>query len=205
MKSTLTRTLAGLVAGGLAFALPQMAAGQQQPPTNGWYKVCSKQEENEICNVTFQSVAPTGQLLTGISLLQVRGEVNRQKFQVTVPPSRLIPPGVTVQVDDGQAARMNYLVCFPQRCIAEAELDQATVDRLKGGAEMTVTSVNFQNKPNPIKVTLSGFTAAYEGPPLKQDELEARQRQLQEELRAKAEEQRRKLQEAQSKAKEGTN
>ncbi|MGI9400262.1 MAG: invasion associated locus B family protein, partial [Rhizobiaceae bacterium] len=76
---------------------------------------------------------------------------------------------------------------------------------LKGGGELTLTSTNFQGKPNPIKVTLSGFTAAFDGPPLKQDQLEARQRQLQEELRKKAEEQRQRLQEEQNKAKESTN
>jgi invasion protein IalB len=126
------------------------AQQQQQPPTNGWYKVCSKQEENDICNVTFQSMAPTGQLVTAISL------------------------------------------------------SQELVDRMKSGGQMTVTSTNFQAKPNPVAITLAGFTAAFDGEPLKQDELEARQRQLQEELQQKAEEQRRKLQEAQSKAKQGT-
>ena len=48
---------------------------------------------------------------------------------------------------------------------------------------MTIISTNVQNKPNPIKVTLKGFTAAYDGPPLKQDELQSKQKELQEELR----------------------
>lgn len=206
MKNKTQGSVAGVAAGAVllaaTLAIPQPAFSQQQPPSNGWYKVCSKQEENDICNVTFQSVAPTGQLLTAISLLQIRGKINGQKFQATVPPGRLIPPGIKVRIDDGKETALPYLVCFPQRCVAEGELDQALVDGLKNGGRMIVTSVNFQNKPNPIEITLEGFTAAYDGEPLKQDELEARQRQLQEELRAKAEEQRRKLQEAQSKAKE---
>jgi invasion protein IalB len=180
------------------------AQQQQQPPTNGWYKVCSKQEENDICNVTFQSMAPTGQLVTAISLLQVKGNINGQKFQVTVPPGRLLPSGIKVRIDENEGFTLPYLVCFPQRCIAEANLSQELVDRMKSGGQMTVTSTNFQAKPNPVAITLAGFTAAFDGEPLKQDELEARQRQLQEELQQKAEEQRRKLQEAQSKAKQGT-
>ena len=66
---------------------------------------------------------------------------------------------------------------------------------------MVVASTNVQNRENPINVTLSGFTAAYDGPPMRQEELANRQRELQEELRRKAEEARKKLQEAQDNAK----
>ena len=69
-KTLFSRTL-GLATGAIALsatASVQYAEAQQQPPTNGWFKVCSKQEDNDICNVQFRSVAPTGQLVTGISL-----------------------------------------------------------------------------------------------------------------------------------------
>jgi invasion protein IalB len=180
-------------------------AQQQQPPANNWYKVCSKQEDNDICNVQFQLVASTGQLVTAVSLLEIKGKITGRKFQVTVPPGRVIPPGIKLQIDDGKELGMPYAVCFPQRCVAEVQLDDKFVTSLKAGKDLTLTSINFQGKPNPVKVTLSGFTAAFDGPPLKQDELEERQRQLQEELRRKAEEQRRRIQEEQTKAKQGTN
>jgi invasion protein IalB len=198
---------AGTLAAVFTFAgtISSVYAQQQQPPTNGWYKVCSKQEETDICNVSFQAVASTGQLLTAVSLLEIRGKENLKKLQVTVPPSRAIPPGINVKVDDKSEVKMPYIYCFPQRCIAAIDYDDTVISLLKSGGEMLVTSTNYQNKANPIKVTLNGFTAAYDGEPLKQDELEARQRKLQEELQAKAEEQRRKLQEEQEKAKQGTN
>lgn len=184
-------------------AIAPGAASAQQPPRNGWYKVCAKQEENDICNVQFQSVANTGQLLTAISLLEVKGKINRKTLQVTVPTGRLIPPGIKLKVDDKQDVTLPYFVCVPQSCIAEVVLDDAIVAVFKSGKGMTVTSTNFRNEPNPVQITLEGFTAAFDGPPLKQDELEARQRELQEELRKKAEEQRKKLQEEQEKAKSG--
>ena len=179
------------------------AAFAQQPPRNGWFKVCAKQEENDICNVQFQSVANTGQLITGISLLEIKGKVNRKSMQVTVPTGRFIPAGIKLKVDDGKEVTLPYFICVPQSCIAEVPLDDTIITMFKGGGKLTATSTNFQNKPNPVEITLQGFTAAYDGPPLKQDELEARQRQLQEELRKKAEERRKKLQEEQEKAKAG--
>lgn len=187
----------------LAGAAPPAEA--QQPPTNGWFKVCAKQEDNDICNVQFQSVANTGQLVTAISLLEITGKINRKSLQVTVPTGRLIGPGIKLRVDDKKELTLPYFVCVPQTCIAEVPLDDALVAMFKGGNMLTATSTNFQNRPNPVQITLEGFTAAFDGAPLQQDELQARQRQLQEELRKKAEDQRKRLQEEQEKAKAAGN
>lgn len=205
-KTLFSRTL-GLAMGAIALsatASVQYAEAQQQPPTNGWFKVCSKQEDNDICNVQFRSVAPTGQLVTGISLAEIKGKINRKVFQVQVPSSRFIPAGVKVKVDDGKEVTVPYAFCFPQACMAEVTLEDGIVEMLKGGGTMVVTSTNFQSKANPVEITLAGFTAAYDGDPLKQDELQERQRKLQEELQSKAEEQRKKLQEMQEKAKQAS-
>jgi invasion protein IalB len=200
------------VAAMLSIALATVFAGAaanlaqaQQPPRNGWYKVCTKQEENDICNVQFQSVAGTGQVVTSIQLLEVKGAVNRRIFQITVPSGRLIPPGIKVQVDDKKEATLPFVYCFPQNCMAEVALDDNLVKLLKSGGGLTVTSTNFQNRPNPVKITLEGFTSAFDGPALQQDELQARQQELEAELRRKAEEQRKRLQEEQEKAKTGSN
>lgn len=209
ISGTAARTAGGLfvaasIAAVAALAGAATAAAQQQPPTNGWFKVCSKQEENDICNVQFRSVAPTGQLITGVSLAEIKGQVNRRVFQVQVPPSRFIPAGIKVKIDENNEATLPYVFCFPHACMAEVQLDDNLINMLKGGGMMLVTSTNFQNKPNPVEITLEGFTAAYDGPPLKQDELAERQRRLQEELQQKAEEQRRRLQEEQERAKQAT-
>lgn len=208
MKSSATAMqarLAALFPAAFALGLMTMPAAAQQAQGNapeGWFKVCSKQENNDICNTQFQQVAGTGQVLTAISLIEVTGDVNRRVFQLTVPTGRLIPAGIKLSVDDKQNTTIPYVLCFPQSCIAEVQLDDALVGVLKAGGKLTVTSTNYQNNENPIEITLAGFTAAYDGPPLGQAELESRQRELQEELRRKAEEARQKLQEAQEAAKD---
>ena len=200
MKHVL-QAAAGLAATVMAASFATAPAQAQQAPQNGWYKVCAKQEENDICNVQFQSVASNGQLVTAVSLATIKGKINRRVFQVTVPSGRLIPAGIKVKVDDKKENSMAFFICIPQSCMAEAPLDDNVIALLKSGKEMIITSTNFQNRPNPVTITLEGFTSAFDGPALKQDELQARQQQLQEELRRKAEEQRKKLQEEQEKAK----
>ena len=184
-------------------ALAQNAAPAAPPqiPRDGWFKVCTKQGENDICNVQNIRSANTGQLLTAVNLIQITGQTNRALFQIAVPTGRIIPPGVGMQIDGGATQKINYSICLPDRCVAEAPLSDALVSSLKRGGELTLTTVNFQNQPNPIKVSLSGFTAAFDGEPLQQSELEDRQQQLQAEIEKRREEFQKKLKEEQDKAK----
>src|SRR5690554_2980569 len=108
----------GVAAGGAAPA----AAQQQQQLPEGWFKACSKQEDVDICNVQNIMVADTGQLLTAVSMIEVKGKVNRKIFQITVPSGRMIPPGIGMQIDGGQTQKVDYMICLPDRCIAEVPL-----------------------------------------------------------------------------------
>jgi invasion protein IalB len=197
-----------ILAGG-AFAVAAMAttpaAAQQQQPQmpQGWFKACSKQEDVDICNVQNIMVADTGQLLTGISMIEVKGKVNRKIFQITVPTGRMVPPGIGMQIDGGQTAKIDYMICLPDRCIAEAQLTDQLVASFKRGSNVTFTSVNFQNQPNPIKVSLAGFTGAFDGEPLQQSDIEDRQRRLQDFVSRNTEDFAAKLKEEQEKAKQG--
>lgn len=204
MGMKVRKFLGGVAAASIGFAIGNIdlvSVVNAQDAPRGWFKVCSKQEANEICNTQFQAVASTGQVTTSVNLIEVKGEVERRIFQVTVPSGRLIPPGIKLRIDDKMETTIPYVYCFPQSCMAEVKLDDKLITTLKSGGKLEVVSLNFQNKENPIAITLEGFTAAYDGAPLKRDELQSRQRELQDELRKKAEETRKKLQEAQDKAK----
>lgn len=155
----------------------------------------------DICNVQNVLVAETGQMITGVSLIEVKGKVNRKVFQITVPTGRMVPPGIGLQIDGGQTQKIDYAICLPDRCIAEAPLTDQLVASFKRGSELTLTSVNFQNQPNPIKMSLSGFTNAYDGDPLPQSDIEDRQKKLQDFVNKNNEEFTEKLREAQEKAK----
>lgn len=189
--------------GVLAAALVPAAAQQQQPPQlpKGWFKACAKQEDVDICNVQNIMTANTGQVITGISLLELKGKVNRKVFQVTVPTGRLVPPGIGLQIDNAKPTKLEYVLCFPDRCIAEAPLNDQLVGSFKKGTELTLTSVNSQNQANPVKVSLQGFTAAFDGEPLQQSDIEDRQKKLQEFVAKNNEDFAKKLREEQEKAK----
>lgn len=193
--------LAASLTGVVAASAPALAQQQQSATPQGWFKACQKQEDIDICNVQHIMTANTGQLLTAISLVEVKGKVNRRVFQVTVPTGRLIPPGIGLQIDGGKAQKLDYVICFPDRCVAEAPLNDQMVASFKKGNELTLTSVNFQNQQNPIKVTLAGFTGAFDGAPLQQSDLEERQKKLEAFVNKNNEDFAKKLKEEQDKAK----
>jgi invasion protein IalB len=194
---------AGLAAAMVAFAPAAQAQDAQNQPPRGWFKACSKQQDVDICNVQNIIMADTGQLMTGVSMIDIKGKVNRKVFQVTVPTGRMIPPGVGVQVDGGKAQKLDYVICFPDRCVAEAQLSDALVASFKKGQKLTLTSINFQNQPNPIDISLAGFTGAFDGPPLKESDLQDRQKKLQDFVAKNNEDFAKKLKEEQDKAKQG--
>jgi invasion protein IalB len=193
--------LAAGVVGFLAAGLPAASAQQQIP--QGWFKACTKQEEVDICNVQNIATAGNGQLITGVSLIDLKGKVNRKVFQVTVPTGRLVPPGISLQIDGAKAQKLDYVICFPDRCVAEVPLTDQLVTSFKKGQQITLTSVNFQNQPNPIKISLAGFSDAFDGPPLKQSDIEDRQKKLQDFVAKNNEDFAKKLKEEQEKAKSG--
>lgn len=199
MKNIIQITVTGLIGGILLSSSPSMA---QEPTSNGWYKACNDQGDTKICNTQYQAVASTGQVITSINLADIKGSVNRRVFQVTVPTDRLIPPGVSMKVDDKKPTVIPMTFCTPRICAAEVDLDDKLVEVLKSGSSMEVTSTNFQGKPNPIKISLNGFGAAYEGAPIKQADLVARQKALEEQLKQKAESAQSELQKALDAAKE---
>jgi len=178
------------------------ALAQQQEVPDGWFKACTKQEDIDVCNVQYLLRADSGQLLTSINLIEVKGKVNRRVLQIAVPTGRLIPPGIGLQIDGGNTQKIDYAICVPDRCVAEAQLTDEVVASFKRGSELTLTSVNFQNQPNPMKVTLKGFTGAFDGEPLQQADLNERQKKLEEFVSKNNQEFANKLKQAQEQAKQ---
>ena len=198
-QALLSAFAASVVAAGVPLAASAQQAGT---PPKGWFKVCTKQEDNDVCIVQNLITANSGQLITAVGLITVQGKVNRKLMQVSVPSARLIPSGIQMQIDGSKGQKLDYAICMPDKCVAEVPLTDQMLASLKKGGEIVFTSVNFQRAPNPIKMSLEGFTAAFDGEPVEQSKLEERQRLLQEEMQKKAEEARKKLEEAQKAAKQ---
>lgn len=192
---------ATIFAGVLSASVMGTYAQQSQAPINGWYKECSKQADNDICVVQNIVTAQSGQLITAVGLVDVSGKVNQKLLQVTVPIARFIPPGISLQVDGGKQTKIPYAVCLPDKCIAQIPMTEAVIAMFKKGSEAVFTSVNAQRAANPIRISLGGFTQAFDGEALGLAERDEKAKAREDEIRTKLEESRAKLQAAQDAAK----
>lgn len=180
----------------------EAAAGDGGLPPQGWFKTCSKQEDNDICSVQNIQLAQNRQMVIAVGLITVEGKVSRKLMQVSVPSARLIPPGVMMQIDGGKGQKLDYAVCFADRCTAEVPMTDAMIASLKKGHEVVFTSINFRRVPNPIKISLEGFTGAYDGKAITQSQAQERQRLLEEAMQKKNAEAQKALEDAQKAAKQ---
>jgi len=169
-------TLAGA---GVALTMAMMSPASAQGAMQGWYKVCNKQQDIDVCSTMNNVVSSTGQPLTMINLIEVTGAQNQKRISIQVPTGRLIPEGIKIKIDEGKDKAVPYVICNGPACIANDALDNALIDAMKKGNVMTVTSVNFQGAPNPIQVSLTGFTQAFTGPGMQEQDFQAEQEKLQ--------------------------
>jgi invasion protein IalB len=201
--------LAGAIATFAALPVSAQEAGQAEPPGEAaaqepqWVKLCSETPENnqQICVVSRERRAATGQLLAAVSVR----EVEEKKFLVTaVPPGMLLRPGLQVQIDGANPTNMSYTICFPNLCFAESEINADFIGSMKRGSQLVITALNQQARPVNFDVSLQGFTRSYDGEAIDPAKLQAEQQRLQDELRRKAEEARQQLIERQQQQ-SGTN
>ena len=201
------RIAAGLVAAGV-LALGAMAgpAAAQQAETapaqadaaslGSWIKLCAPDQANEnqeVCLVTQEVRTDTGEFLASVSVQETQTAEGKRLIRAAVPLGTLIQPGIRLQIDEGQQVAGKYVICLPNACYAEMEIDDAFVNSLKAGNNLVVLVINNQGKAVGIGLTLIGFTKTWDGPPVPMEELAQQRQKLQDELQKRAEEARQKL------------
>ena len=114
----------------------------------------------------------------------------------SLPLGMQLPQGTRLLVDQDQPLQGPYVVCLPNGCMSDYQVDAAFVGKLKKGQQVTLQGINLPGQAASYPLPLGAeFTKANEGPPTDPKEFEASQKQLQEQLQRRAEEARKKLQE----------
>lgn len=171
--------------------------------SQGWHKICSKQDDVDICNTTNSIVSDSGHLLTAVNLVEIRGKQDERRIGVQVPTGRFLPEGINIQIGDNFSKKIPYIICDGPSCIANEVLDDKLIDAMKAGSKMVVTTTNFQGTVNPIELSLNGFTAAYTGSGIDEEAFQQKQMKLQQAIQLKQRELEERVKAEQKKAKQG--
>ncbi|WP_160140526.1 invasion associated locus B family protein [Blastochloris tepida] len=177
-------------------AAPNPGEQAQAPQliSSPWTKLCSTDPEakKEICLVTMELRAETGQFLASVLVRETKGEP-KKTFAVVTPLTVQLQPGFRVVVEKQQPVNGKYTICFPNGCFGELEIDAEFVKKLKGAQGLAIQVVNQTGRPVSFPISLAGFGKAYDGAPLDPKAVEEQQKKLQDEMQKRAEELRKKL------------
>lgn len=182
------------------------AAAEQASPAQApmmWIKYCGEDPKSKktTCLIRQKKTSSTGQELASVMLREVKG-AKLKEIVVSVLPGVLLRNGMTLQIDKGKQQIVQFEICFPNACYARKVVDANFVEQMKKGAELKITALNQRGQPIPQILSLSGFTASYDGPAVDPKKMETEQNKLEEVLKKRAEEQRQKLLEQKKKAEE---
>lgn len=173
------------------------APDQQMPVVySPWTKFCGKDQNQaaakEVCLTVKEARLETGQFLAGAALIEQDGE-QKKIFRITLPLGMQLPQGTRVIVDQNEPIMGRYIVCLPNGCMADFEVNPDFVGKLKKGQSVLLQGINLPGQAASYPIPLADFAKANEGPPTDPKEFEARQQKLQEELQKKAEDARKRL------------
>jgi invasion protein IalB len=169
-------------------AAPAAMPAAGQAPDDAWVKLCMKNEQSgnkQICLINHEGLEPnTGMVLIAAAVRKAEGEP-KQQLLIRVPTAYalVIPAGVQIRIDEEQPIQLQYSLCFPTSCQVQMELTDELYNKMRSGKQMVVAAMNIQQKTMGFPVPLTGFSKAYDGPPVDNQKYEEQRRQLMEMFR----------------------
>jgi len=142
------------------------SADQPAAVDSGWAVNCQAPSAGAalVCQMS-QTVSDekTGQSLIGVVIRPgATAGSDKPAFSalLALPHGLFVPAGVRYRIDDGQTVRVEVQTSDPRGAYAAFPLDAATLEALKRGRILMVTTVTVKQKTRHTPVSLEGFTAA---------------------------------------------
>ena len=146
---------------------PALAAPQEGQQFKNWMVGCEQiqvlveeqQQEREACYI-FQNIAlkDSGQRLLHMAVGYLAAD-GKPAAIITLPLGMYLPPGVALNIDEGEPVRLAVQQCTQAGCRAVLALDEALVARMKAGNQARVNFLGPNRKEISVPVSLLGFTA----------------------------------------------
>jgi invasion protein IalB len=116
----------------------------------------------EQCAAVLSVVDQERPNLTMVVIVLNTADRKARLMRVVAPLGILLPPGVSLRIDDQDAGRLNFLQCLANGCIAQLALDDKLIDKLKSGKTATLGIFQTPEQGVGVQAPLVGFKDAYE-------------------------------------------
>lgn len=157
--------LAVIVVGALVYfrqGTPEQTVGIPPVPANAaaygqWYLIgCQQGGGDGTCRLVRRVVNNEAQRVV-LSFAVVRVASGNALIVVGLPPSVVIPAGVTITPEGGTAAKGNVVRCAPQLCTAAVVLNDALIDGMSAAQTMSLQFVAANGRNVNANVPIAGF------------------------------------------------
>jgi invasion protein IalB len=161
--------LLGLIAGLLFAVFPVSAAGPEvggavRDKHGDWVTRCETPPgaAHEQCAVVLSVVDQERPNLILVVIVLNTADRKARLMRVIAPLGVLLPPGVSLRIDNADAGRLSFLQCLPNGCVAQLAMDQNLVDKLKNGKTATLGVFQTPEEGVGVQAPLAGFKEAYD-------------------------------------------
>jgi invasion protein IalB len=117
---------------------------------------------HEQCAAVLSVVDQDRPNLTLVIIVLNTADRKARLMRVIAPLGVLLPPGVSLRIDDQDAGRLNFLQCLANGCIAQLALDDKLIDKLKSGKTATLGIFQTPEQGVGVPAPLAGFKETYE-------------------------------------------
>ncbi len=117
---------------------------------------------SEQCAVVQSVVDQDRPNLTLVVIVLNTADRKARLMRVIAPLGVLLPPGVSLRIDDQDSGRLNFLNCLPNGCVAQLALDETMLGKLKAGKTVTLGVFQTPEQGVGVPASLAGFKEAYE-------------------------------------------
>jgi invasion protein IalB len=167
-RSNARRALLGLVGVLLAashgFAAESNPQGAVRDKHGDWVTRCETPPgaAHEQCAIVLSVVDQDRPNLILVVIVLNTADRKARLMRVVAPLGVLIPPGVSLRIDNAEAGRLSFLQCLPNGCVAQLAMDEALIAKLKNGKTATLGVFQTPEEGVGVQAPLAGFKEAYE-------------------------------------------
>lgn len=143
-------------------------AQQKVRSTHGdWEMRCDQPAgaQSEQC-VVMQFVTAEDRENVGLAVIALKTADGRVRLlRVLAPLGVLLPRGLGIQVDDVDLGMASFVRCLPNGCVAEINMDDSLLGKLKSGAKATFVIFQTPEEGIGIPISLKGFEEGFDALP----------------------------------------
>src|SRR5205807_7615842 len=111
-----------------------------------WVKFCGRDKNDpqakDVCLTVKEARLDTGQFVAGAAVIE-RAGTEQKLLRVTLPLGMQLMPGVRMFIDGDAPRTGRYVVCLPNGCMTDVEVNGDFIAKLKKGQQLQIQGVNM--------------------------------------------------------------